>query len=185
LHGTARELVVQRNKNTIDYTQHIKALVPFHAVCYAPHRSCPPCPLPVGHSNIESFLFPKDGLETGKVVRPMDWKERYLVLIRSKHDQKVYTSELSCLSTTDSHLGVSRTWAVVMISNRAHRTWVNLTYEFRNMGVFVKRRLKYSTDKSPALAQLPFWGTSIFPQVACKCNSVIILTSILCRSDNG
>jgi hypothetical protein len=37
-----------------------------------------PCSLPDGYSSIESTLFPKEALGTGKVVRSEDWRgERF------------------------------------------------------------------------------------------------------------
>jgi hypothetical protein len=58
------------------FPQCVDGLVPFYALRHAPHRSCLPCPLPVCKTNIEFSLLPKDGLETGKIVRSQDWRGR-------------------------------------------------------------------------------------------------------------
>jgi hypothetical protein len=49
--------------------QCIEVLIPFHALSRAPHGSCLPCALPIGHSSIKSSAFTKEALEMGKAMR--------------------------------------------------------------------------------------------------------------------
>jgi hypothetical protein len=102
------------------YPQCIKALIPLHALCCTPHRSCLPYSLPVGHINIKLPLFPKDGPETWKVVRSMDWwgKENLYLSIKAGS----WGERTSDLGATDRrYSGVMRTSAVVMVENGRHR----------------------------------------------------------------
>jgi hypothetical protein len=86
LYSTAGDLIVHRQKNTIlQYSQCVDALVPFHALRRAPYRSCLPCYLPVGDSNIELSFFPQGGHEMGKILRSKDYQIRII---------KIRTSDL-------------------------------------------------------------------------------------------
>jgi hypothetical protein len=51
-----------------DLLQRVDVLVPFRALCNAPHRSRLPGSLPVGHDSKESSFFPKEGTEMGEVA---------------------------------------------------------------------------------------------------------------------
>jgi hypothetical protein len=102
-----------------DFLQ-IDVLVPFHALSYAPHRSCLPCSSPVCQRSIKLFFLPKEGLNTGEVVRSENWQGEEIKYL-SAHGDKIHTSNLERERARLGFADLIAADVTLMINRAGHR----------------------------------------------------------------